>query len=69
MTDLLSDLNQHAPEAHRNPKWPRTSSHLSGELKQLSNALRQIGVTIEQAEHINHSQRRTVRLFLSSPAP
>jgi hypothetical protein len=61
-SDLLEELNLLTPDGFRNPKWPKTAAHLSGELNQLAKALRQLGVSIEHPEHTDHSHARTIRL-------
>ena len=61
-TQLLHELNNEAaPHVSRNPKWPKSSSHLSGQLNQLNSAFRSAGVVIEHAKK-GHNKDRIIWL-------
>jgi putative DNA primase/helicase len=61
-TQLLNQLNDEVPpHVARNPKWPKSSSHLSAQLAQLESAFRSAGVVIEHIKE-GHNKTRIIRL-------
>lgn len=62
-SELLAELNSLAGERQRNPAWPRDAARLSGKLKRMAPALRDVGVNVVLGEREGKRRTRTVTLL------
>jgi hypothetical protein len=68
-SDLLVTINNRVQPQDRPRDWPRGANRLSGEIRRLAPALRELGVSVDMDYRRKGDNNKLIKLWIEKPKP